>query len=334
MAVSLDTLLTRSIKNMGSGIHPVVKETVVEVIKRAYKEGIYAQVSMGHRTMEQQAALFGQGRNSYVYKGKQYGNPSKPKVTNALPGQSMHNFGLAIDYFLVSKDGNTALWTVNAQWRRVAQIAKSLGFAWGGDWKGFVDYPHLDMMGGLTLAQLQAGKKPNLVSKVKNSTPVPSVSVSNKYDFDVKKLQQDLIKLGYKLPKFGADGDYGKETESAVKAFQKDAKIAVDGIVGKMTLQAIEKKLKELSKPKEPVKSKEELSVSQYNELKKEIESLKKALDNKQTIAKGNTPDPAHELAWEWLKCQKLSDGSNPQSPLTREQLASILKKYDELKGK
>lgn len=328
MAVSLDTLLTRSTKNMGSGIHPVVKETILEVIKRAYKEGIYVQVSMGHRTMEQQAALFGQGRSSYVYKGKQYGNPSKPKVTNALPGQSMHNYGLAIDYFLVSVDGNTALWTVNTKWRRVAQIAKSLGFAWGGDWKDFVDYPHLDMMGGLKLAQLQAGKKPNLVSKVKNPSPAPSGNTTTKYDFDVKKLQQDLIKLGYKLPKFGADGDYGKETEAAVKAFQKDAKVAVDGIVGKMTLQAIEKKLKEQAE-----KSKGELTVSQYNELKKQIDELSKKLDNKQNINKGGTtPDPAHEKAWEWLKSQKLTDGSNPQGFLTREQFATLLKKYDELK--
>ena len=36
----------------------------------------------------------------------------------------------------------------------------------------------------------------------------------------VKALQTALISLGYNLPRYGADGDYGNETETAVKAFQ------------------------------------------------------------------------------------------------------------------
>jgi len=54
-----------------------------------------------------------------IYNGKQYGNQSKPRVTNALPGQSLHNYRLAEDYFLVSDDGIKAIWTVNTKWRRV-----------------------------------------------------------------------------------------------------------------------------------------------------------------------------------------------------------------------
>ena len=36
----------------------------------------------------------------------------------------------------------------------------------------------------------------------------------------VKTLQTALMSLGFSLPKFGADGDFGAETEAAVKAFQ------------------------------------------------------------------------------------------------------------------
>ena len=36
---------------------------------------------------------------------------------------------------------------------------------------------------------------------------------------DIRELQQNLLKLGYALPKYGADGDYGAETMEAVKAF-------------------------------------------------------------------------------------------------------------------
>lgn len=155
MVVALQTLLDRSTKNMGSGMDSVVKESALEVIKRAYKEGILVQLSAGFRSYAEQNALYAQGR-------------TKPGniVTNAKGGYSNHNFGLAIDYFLVSDDGNTALWTVNDKWRRVATIGKDLGFAWGGDWSSFRDYPHLEMTGGLSTAQLRAGSRPRLVSKV------------------------------------------------------------------------------------------------------------------------------------------------------------------------
>lgn len=58
---------------------------------------------------------------------------------------------------------------------------------------------------------------------------------------DVKELQKELISLGYALPKYGADGDFGKETESAVKAFQTDNGLKADGVVGEKTYAALEK---------------------------------------------------------------------------------------------
>ena len=57
---------------------------------------------------------------------------------------------------------------------------------------------------------------------------------------DVKELQTDLIKLGYDLGKWGADGDFGDCTELAVKAFQRDSGLTPDGVVGKKTVAALE----------------------------------------------------------------------------------------------
>lgn len=48
----------------------------------------------------------------------------------------------------------------------------------------------------------------------------------------VKELQTKLNKFGYKL---AVDGDFGDNTEKAVKAFQKKNKLSVDGVVGKNT---------------------------------------------------------------------------------------------------
>jgi len=38
----------------------------------------------------------------------------------------------------------------------------------------------------------------------------------------VRELQERLLSLGYELPKFGADGDFGQETESAVSQFKQE----------------------------------------------------------------------------------------------------------------
>ena len=51
----------------------------------------------------------------------------------------------------------------------------------------------------------------------------------------VRELQTNLLMLGYSLPKYGADGSFGTETEAAVKAFQADNGLAVDGKYGEKT---------------------------------------------------------------------------------------------------
>lgn len=48
----------------------------------------------------------------------------------------------------------------------------------------------------------------------------------------VRIAQEKLLVKGYKLPKYGADGYFGDETETAVRKLQEDAGIAVDGIIG------------------------------------------------------------------------------------------------------
>lgn len=56
---------------------------------------------------------------------------------------------------------------------------------------------------------------------------------------DVKALQELLLQLGYDLPRYGADGDFGSETEATVKAFQKDEGLEVDGKYGEKSHAAL-----------------------------------------------------------------------------------------------
>lgn len=57
---------------------------------------------------------------------------------------------------------------------------------------------------------------------------------------DVKELQKRLIELGYNVGEYGADGDFGPDTELAVTHFQNDHHLEVDGIVGPMTWEALD----------------------------------------------------------------------------------------------
>ncbi|WP_406944470.1 peptidoglycan-binding protein [Halobacillus sp. SY10] len=218
--VKLQTLLDRSIRNMGE-VYPAVKDKAILIIRKAYDEGINVQMSSGFRSFQRQRELFNQGR---------YGNSGKI-VTHAEPGQSVHNYGLAIDYFLTTWDGSKATWSVNKSWIRVAEIGKSLGLSWGGDWISFKDYPHLELTGGLSWRDLKAGKRPgHLLNK-----GVPQEGHSG---YESYKVQQQLKELGYKL---SVDGIFGPETDRVLKQFQREYQLEVDGLFGPNTTSMMKK---------------------------------------------------------------------------------------------
>ena len=58
---------------------------------------------------------------------------------------------------------------------------------------------------------------------------------------EVKELQEGLILLGYSCGKSGADGDFGSDTEKAVRRFQADRRLTVDGSAGPETLGVFNK---------------------------------------------------------------------------------------------
>ena len=57
---------------------------------------------------------------------------------------------------------------------------------------------------------------------------------------EVAYVQAILMDLGYDLGSYGADGDFGRKTEEAVKKFQRANGLEPDGIVGEKTMAALE----------------------------------------------------------------------------------------------
>ena len=69
-------------------------------------------------------------------------------------------------------------------------------------------------------------------------TPKPTTLSKGSTGNAVKELQKRLISLGYLSGK--ADGVFGSDTTSALKAFQKDNKLTADGVAGEKTLAKLE----------------------------------------------------------------------------------------------
>jgi peptidoglycan L-alanyl-D-glutamate endopeptidase CwlK len=144
-------------------LHPKVRTEVDNIYKNQIVPALTGRAicrfAYTLRTFAEQDALYAQGRTRlFDSKGNRLGI-----VTKAKGGQSIHNFGLALDIVLI-KDNKTASWEDNidfdkdgkADWLEVVDIMKSNGWTWGGDWKSFKDKPHFEKTFGYTWQQLLA----------------------------------------------------------------------------------------------------------------------------------------------------------------------------------
>jgi len=131
-------------------LHPKVRDEVSLLIAEANKllpDNVEIRIVQGLRTFAEQDALYKQ----------------KPKVTNAKGGQSIHNYGLAIDFCLLI-DNKEISWDPKkdrdndkvADWMEVVLVFLRAGWDWGGNWRTFKDLPHLEKPFGNTWRTLLA----------------------------------------------------------------------------------------------------------------------------------------------------------------------------------
>lgn len=122
-------------------LHPSVREevkTIVDECNKVLSKRSQLRISQGLRTFAEQDALFAQ----------------RPRVTKAKGGQSVHNYGFAVDGVLII-DGKTASWDTHkdwdgdgvADWDEIVKVFAKYGWSWGGSWTTFKDMPHFDKIG-------------------------------------------------------------------------------------------------------------------------------------------------------------------------------------------
>lgn len=123
-------------------LHPKVRDEATQIVKGLWSSGIRMRVTHTFRSWKEQQELYKRGRTA----------PGQI-VTNAIPGRSFHNYGLALDFVLMDPS-NKPSYRINDHWHKVVGAFKDAGWEWGGDFKSLKDYPHLQKRFGYTTTQL------------------------------------------------------------------------------------------------------------------------------------------------------------------------------------
>lgn len=125
-------------------LHPVLRKRLEVALQKWREAGLAVYIFEGLRTIERQRELYAKGRdkNGVVIS-------KKDVVTNAKPGSSFHNYGIAIDMVF---DGDTAKpgvqWSwkePDAKWKLMGKIGQECGLEWAGAWRSFPEAPHFQL---------------------------------------------------------------------------------------------------------------------------------------------------------------------------------------------
>lgn len=123
-------------------LHPYFRDKVLELIRQCKMKGIQLAIVETYRTPAKQS--------EYKMKGRRY--------TKAGPGQSKHQYGLAVD--VVPMIDSVPQWKSVALWRKIGVIGEKLGMTWGGRWRRIYDPGHFEWTGGLGVHSLAQGVFP------------------------------------------------------------------------------------------------------------------------------------------------------------------------------
>lgn len=118
--------------------------------------GYQTRLTDGGRSYSSQAARYAIGR-TVVGEGVDKSHPLGLIVTNASPGLSWHQYGLAADCCFVGKDpyleqlAESDPKAAAYSWTQFGVLVKAYGFRWGGEFHLLVDRPHIELTYGLTI---------------------------------------------------------------------------------------------------------------------------------------------------------------------------------------
>lgn len=144
-------------------LHPDARGKLQDFAQACADHGHELLVYCGYRSLEEQARLYRQGRTALAIGQKidklraagfgflgdiiaGVGPQKGDKVlTDAAPGESFHNYGMAVDAVLLINGKPD--WNVSdvLAWRAVGDIALAMGIEWAGRWTSFKEMVHFQV---------------------------------------------------------------------------------------------------------------------------------------------------------------------------------------------
>lgn len=115
---------------------PALAAKIRQMAEMMEQERVIIKVTQGLRSWSEQARLYAQGRTS----------PGMI-VTNAPPGHSYHQYGLAVDLVPLDLRGQLDWNAQHPVWHRLVEVGISLGLVAGAGWRTFPDWPHFQLTG-------------------------------------------------------------------------------------------------------------------------------------------------------------------------------------------
>lgn len=134
-----------------SSLHPYVANLARQFLNLCRNNGLDVTILIAFRSWDEQDYQYTQGR-------------TRPGaiITNAMGGDSYHNWGLAFD--AAPLVNGVVDWNATALFNRMGRYGQQVGLEWGGDWTtyeiDFVDLPHFQYTFGLSTEQLLNGARP------------------------------------------------------------------------------------------------------------------------------------------------------------------------------
>jgi peptidoglycan LD-endopeptidase CwlK len=127
--------MSRDLNDLSSLVRPKIDD----FINKVQIANIDMLVTCTSRTMTEQAALWAKGRDLQ-------GNVIDRSlvVTNAKPGESAHNYRLAIDIVPIV-NGKPDWRGTDPVWLDIGEIGESCGLEWAGRWVTFREEPHFQL---------------------------------------------------------------------------------------------------------------------------------------------------------------------------------------------
>lgn len=133
------------------------------LINRLADMGLSFGAFAGLRLFEVQRALYAQGRETLAtvngYRSAANLHALRVDAENHIVTYKrigFHNYGLALD---MVEDGDAQRagiqwsWKSNKNYLAIGPLATKLGLDYGGFWKSFKDYPHVQLTGGITIQE-------------------------------------------------------------------------------------------------------------------------------------------------------------------------------------